>query len=74
MRRMALEPSARVRAVLKDGAALAAELNAALAGDGMPSDDERAMAWASTEESVQAEVATGRAEQGTAVAEVAALG
>ena len=58
MRRMALEPSARVRAVLKDGAALAAELNAALAGDGMPSDDERAMAWASTEESVQAEVAT----------------
>ena len=52
MRRRALEPAARVRAVLKDGAALAAERNAARAGDGMPSDDERAMAWASTEYSM----------------------
>ena len=49
------EPSSKVRAVLKNGATLAAELNA-LEGDGKPNEDEGQAAWATTKASIKQEV------------------
>ena len=56
MRRRSLEPSAIVRVVLKDGAALACELNGAAEGDGSTDTDAEKAAWTSTDDSVKAEL------------------